>query len=186
MSQSAAAVPSAAPRVLPDQGSRVTRQARRRALRPFLMVGGVVAVIVASAGYWLHSGRIVSIDDAYVRAAKLAVSTDVSGIVSEVTVKEGQRVKQGEILLRLDQRPFQIALAGAKANMAQVALSMNAMKRDYERMQRDIEVKNAQVQSDQASFDRFASLVKGGGVTRSEYDDARFRLAANQASVSSL
>src|SRR5277367_1813026 len=102
MSQSAATVPAAAaPRVLPDQGgSRVTRRARRRALRPFLMVGGVIAVILASGGYWLHSGRIVSIDDAYVRAAKLAVSTDVSGIVAEVAVKEGQRVKQGEVLFR--------------------------------------------------------------------------------------
>ena len=187
MSQSAATVPAAAaPRVLPDQGSRVTRRARRKALRPFLMVGGVVAVIVASAGYWLHSGRIVSIDDAYVRAAKLSVSTDVSGIVSEVAVKEGQRVKTGDVLLRLDPKPFEIALAGAKANMAQVGLSMNAMKRDYQRMQRDIDAKSAQVQSDQASFDRFANLVKGGGVTRSEYDDARFRLVADHAAVESL
>jgi membrane fusion protein (multidrug efflux system) len=150
------------------------------------MVGGVVLVIVASAGYWLHSGRIVSIDDAYVRAAKLAVSTDVSGIVSEVAVKEGQHVNPGDVLFRLDQRPFQIALAGAKANMAQVALSMDAMKRDYQRMLRDSDAKNAQVQSDQASFARFASLIKGGGVTRSDYDDARFRLAADQASVESL
>ena len=61
MSQSAAAVPTAAPRVLPEQGSRVTRRARRRALRPFLMVGGVVAVIAASGAYWLHSGRIEGI-----------------------------------------------------------------------------------------------------------------------------
>src|SRR5208283_1788300 len=158
MSQSAATVPAAAaPRVLADQGSRVTRRARRRALRPFLMVGGVIAVIVASAGYWLHSGRIVSIDDAYVRAAKLAVSTDVSGIVSEVSVKEGQRVKQGEVLFRLDQRPFLIALAGAKANLVQVALSMDAMKRDYQRMLKDIDTRQAQVDSDQASFARFAS-----------------------------
>jgi len=186
MSQSAATVPTTAPRVMADQGSRVTRRARRRALRPFLMVGGVIAVMVASVGYWLHSGRIVSIDDAYVRAAKLAVSTDVSGIVAEVAVKEGQHVKAGEVLFRLDPRQFQIALAGAKANLAQVALSMDAMKRDYQRMERDVDAKQAQLESDQASLARFASLVHNGGVTRADYDDARFRVEVDRAALESL
>jgi membrane fusion protein (multidrug efflux system) len=186
MSQSATTAPGAAPRVIADQPSRVTRRARRKALRPFLMAGGVVAVLIASGTYWLTSGRIVSIDDAYVRAGKLAVSTDVSGIVAEVDVKEGQRVKKGEVLFRLDPRPFEIALDGAKANLAQIGLSMEAMKRDYQRMLRDIEAKQAQLEDDQASFARFASLVKSGGVTRADYDTARYKLAADSAAVESL
>ena len=60
------------------------------------------------------------------------------------------------------------------------------MKLDYKRMLRDVDVKQAQVQSDQANSDRFAGLVKGGGVTRAEYDNARFQLAANQQSVEAL
>ena len=88
--------------------------------------------------FWLNGGRIVSIDDAYVRAAKLAVSTDVSGIVEQVAVHEGQRVNTGDVLFRLDPRQFQIALDGAKANLAQIALTLDAMKRDYLRMLRDI------------------------------------------------
>jgi membrane fusion protein (multidrug efflux system) len=162
------------------------RQARTNILRPILMLGGIAVVAVASFMFWLQGGRIVSIDNAYVRAAKLAVATDVSGIVAEVAVKEGQRVKKGDLLFRLDAAPFSITVAGAEANLAQTALSMEAMKRDYQRMLRDIDAKLAVVQSDQASYDRFANLVKGGGVTRAETDDARFRLAANQAMVASL
>jgi membrane fusion protein (multidrug efflux system) len=60
------------------------------------------------------------------------------------------------------------------------------MKLDYKRMLRDIEVKQAQVDADQANFDRFANLVKGGGVTRAEYDNMRFQLAANKQSVEAL
>jgi membrane fusion protein (multidrug efflux system) len=161
------------------------REARSKVLRPLLMLGGIVVVVVASLFYWLHGGRVVSIDNAYVRAGKLAVATDVSGIVAEVAVREGQRVKKGDLLFRLDAAPFRIALAGAEASLAQMSLSMDAMKRDYQRMQRDTDAKLAQVQSDQASYDRFASLVKGGGVTRAEYDDARFKLAADQAAVES-
>jgi len=190
MSQTAATAPGSvatgpAPRVT-IVNNPLARRSRVRVWRSVLMLGGIAAVVVASGSFWLTGGRIVSIDDSYVRAAKLAVATDVSGIVAEVAVKEGQRVKQGDLLFRLDRRPFEIAHAGAVANMEQMALSMEAMKRDYLRMLRDTDAKLAQVQSDQASFDRFASLVKGGGVTRAEYDDARFRLAANQAAVESL
>ncbi len=42
------------------------------------------------------------------------------------------------------------------------------------------------MQSDQANFDRFATLVKSGGVTRAEYDNARFALLADQHAVESL
>ena len=162
------------------------RRLRARVLRPILMLGGIVVVAVASGVWWLASGRVVSIDNAYVRAGKLSVATDVPGIVQQVAVREGERVRQGEVLYRLDPRPFEIALDGAKANLAQVALQMDAAKRDYQRMLSDVEARQAQVQSDQANFDRYANLVKGGGVTRAEYDDARFRLAADQATVESL
>ena len=184
MSQTATA-PGTGPRLLPTD-TPLQREARSKLSRPLLMLGGVLVVAVGSFMFWLQGGRFISIDNAYVRAAKLAVATDIAGIVAEVAVKEGQRVKKGDLLFRLEPAHYQNILAGAEANLAQTALSMEAMKRDYQRMLRDIDTKLAVVQSDQASFDRFANLVKGGGVTRAEYDDARFRLAANQAAVASL
>jgi len=95
-------------------------------------------------------------------------------------------VTKGQVLFTLDARQFRIALDGAKADLAQTLLNIAAMKRDYQRMLRDIDARQAQVQSDQASYDRFAGLVKSGGVTRAEYDDARFKLAVDQQMVESL
>ncbi len=46
------------------------------------MMGGIAVVIAGVGYYWLTGGRVVSIDDAYVRAAKEVISTDVSGIVA--------------------------------------------------------------------------------------------------------
>jgi membrane fusion protein (multidrug efflux system) len=185
MSQTATTASGAAPRVgIAD--TPVRARASRNLARPVLMIGGVVVVILASLYFWLQGGRIVSIDDAYVRSAKLSVATDVSGIVAKVAVKEGERVTAGQLLFQLDPRPFQIALDGARAQVAEVALEVDAAKQDYQRMLRDVAVRQAQVQSDQAAYDRFANLVKGGGVTRSEFDDARFKLAADQASVDAL
>jgi membrane fusion protein (multidrug efflux system) len=103
-----------------------------------------------------------------------------------VPVHEGQRVKKGDLLLRLDPRPFEIALAGATANRNGMVSTLNAMKLDYKRMLRDVDVRQAEVDSDQASYDRYAGLVKNGGVTRADYDNARFKLMADKQAVAAL
>ena len=157
-----------------------------RLLRPLLMIGGIAVVIVGAGYFWLTGGRYVSIDNAYVRAAKVTVSTDVSGIVEQVAVKEGQQVHKGDVLIRLQHRQFQYALDGAKANVAQVALNLDAMKRDYVRMLRDADAKQAQVQSDESTANRLANLLKGGGVTRQDADDAHYKLVADQQALDSL
>jgi membrane fusion protein (multidrug efflux system) len=174
----------AAPRVA--EAPVRSRRMSRALLRPILMLGGIIVVAIGSGAYWLTGGRYVSIDNAYVRAAKEVVATDVSGIVQAVPVKEGQRVKKGDVLLRLDPQQFQIMVEAAKANLGGTVSDLNAKKLDYQRMLREVDVKQAQVQSDQANFERFANLVKSGGVTRAEYDNMRFQLAANQQGVTAL
>ena len=57
---------------------------RRRWLRPVLMLGGVLAVVVGSGVFWLQGGRHVGTDNAYVQADRLLVATDVSGVVSRI------------------------------------------------------------------------------------------------------
>jgi len=168
-----------------DTKKPAAKKARSRLLRPLLMLGGVAAVAIGAGYFWLHGGRYVSIDNAYIRADKLVLSTDVSGIIAQVPVKEGQQVKEGEILFRLDDRQFQIALRSAQADLAQTALQLEASKRDYDRMLKDVAQKQAQVNMDQARFDRAAGLVSRGDVSRQTYDDARFQLASDQHALSS-
>ncbi len=156
--------------------------ARRRVagLRPALMVLGVAAIAAATAGVWLQGGGGFGTDDAYVRAAKLSVSTDVSGIVADIAVHEGQTVRRGQVLFRLDPAPFENARRSARAGMQATGLRMEAEKRDYQRLLREGAAHQAQVQSDQADLARFAGLVKTGAVTRAEYDQARFKLDADR------
>lgn len=174
-------------RDLADQGTRpqAAPRSRRRLLRPALMLGGVLVVAAGSLGAWLYGGRTVSIDNAYVRADKIALATDVSGLIAEVPVHEGQVVRRGDVLLRLDNRQFAIALGSAQANLAQTGLQLDAMKRDYERMLRDVAAKNAQVGMDQARFDRANGLVARGDVSRQTHDDARFQLLVDQQTYES-
>ena len=175
-----------APRVIDKAPARQRRRLRLRLLRPILMLGGILVVAVGGFEWWFTGGRYVSIDDAYVQAAKLSVSTDVSGLVAEVAVHEGEHVARGQLLFRLDPRQFQIALEGARADLVQAGLTIESMKRDYRRMARDIEAKAAEVENDQANYGRYAGLVKSGAVTRAEYDSARFKLASDEQALAAL
>ena len=82
------------------------------------MVGGIA--------FWLTGGRYVGTDDAYIEANKLLVSTDVSGLVLDVDVNEGQKVHRGDVLFRLDPQPFRIALQQAQSHMDEVAQTIRS------------------------------------------------------------
>src|SRR5262245_41044655 len=82
----------------------------RQSLRKPLMIGVPLLVGAILLVGWLSGGRYVSTDDSYIHAAKLVVSSDVSGLVSDVYVHEGQRVRKSEALFRIDPKQFQIAV----------------------------------------------------------------------------
>ncbi|MGH7068865.1 MAG: efflux RND transporter periplasmic adaptor subunit [Acetobacteraceae bacterium] len=158
----------------------------RRWLRPILMVGGVVAVAVVALVLYLNGGTYVSTDDAYVQANKLAVSTDVSGIVSEVTVNQGEKVAKGQVLFRLDPLPFRITLDDAKANLAETAFTIAAMKQDYRHLQKEVASARIAMAQNGRTLQRDTWLRQAGGVPTANYEDARFRLGAAKAHVAAL
>jgi membrane fusion protein (multidrug efflux system) len=181
MSQTAQRVSAGTLLPAPPRAGRASR-----VLRPLLMLTGIALLAVVAAVLWLRNGGTVSVEDAYIRADKVAVSTDVSGIVAEVEVREGQAVRRGDVLFRLDDRPFRIAVAGAQGALAQVGLDVAAMRQDYQRATYDIQASAAQMQSDRTDYGRFAGLIGTGAVTQAETDQARFKLAADQQRVNAL
>jgi membrane fusion protein (multidrug efflux system) len=160
--------------------------ALRKRMRFILLVVVPVIAVVTGLVFYMMGGRYVSTDDAYVHAAKLMVSTDVSGLVSEVDVHEGQVVKAGDVLFRVDPRQFQIALDNVKASLAQTALSLQAMKQDYTRMQQDIAAQQSQVELDETTYARDAALLKTNAVAQSTYDQAHFTLDGDKSKLESL
>ena len=160
--------------------------ALRRRKRLLLMVVLPGLALLAAGLFYLAGGRYVSTNDAYIRASKLMVSTDVSGIVSSVDVHEGQLVRAGDVLFRLDPKQFQIALDNAKANLEQTSLNIRAMKQDYGRMQNDVAAEQAQVELDQTTFARDAALLRSATVSQSSYDQARYTLETDRAKLQAL
>lgn len=159
---------------------------KSKLLRRVLMIGGVIILLVLVLLYWLFSGGSVSITDTYVRAATVSLSTDVSGLVKSVDVRDNQRVKAGQALFRLAPSQFLIAIDAAQANLAEVKQQFYGAKHTYYGQVATVKAQEVMVQNDQLNYNRYASLVKSGGVTRAEYDNAKYQLAGAQAKLNAL
>jgi len=178
--------PSLAPVPEQREADVASEATRGRSLRIALMAAGIFMVVLGSLVFWLRGGRYASTDDALVGAAKVLVTTDVSGIVSKVDVHEGEAVKAGQVLFEIDPFQFQIALDNARANLNQVALTIQSMKDDYLVMLQNIAAQQAQVELDRVTNERNAALVNGDIVARATYDQSRFTLQLDQAKLASL
>ena len=159
---------------------------RRKLLRRVLMIGGVLVVTIISGVVYLTGGRYVGSDDSYVHANKLMVSTDVSGLVATVNVKEGQKVKAGEVLFTLDPQPFQIAVENAKAAVAGVVLDVESTRAMYRAALGQIAAQKAQVNVNQQTLNRYVALVKENAIAPIQVDTTRAALLSSQATLASL
>jgi membrane fusion protein, multidrug efflux system len=160
--------------------------ARRRILRRALMLGGVVIVLGGTAVAYLSGGRYVGTDDAYVKAAQLNVTTDVSGMVKTVEVKEGQRVSAGEVLFRIDPEPFQIALDNAKATELQAEMTVTSLRADYRRAQQQVHAQEALVNVAKTTLDSYEPLLKQKSIARTQWDQQQATYLSALATLNSL
>ncbi len=177
--------------VLPGLGTRVrdwaaSLWADRARLRRILMYWGLALIAAVAAVMYLTGGRYVTTDDAYVHAAKLMVSTDVSGLVKDVDVHEGQVVKKGDILFRLDPKPFQIALDTAKANLAQSVLDVESTRAQYHSILGQLASQQAQATLASTTYGRYAALARQNAISGTQVDQARGAMLSAQAMVGSL
>ena len=85
---------------------------------PWVKIIGVIVIIAAIAGgvyYYLSTENLESTDDAYTDGRALTISPQVSGYVVELLVNDNQRVKAGDVLVRIDPRPYLVARDQARA-----------------------------------------------------------------------
>src|SRR5258708_15479985 len=143
-----------------------------KTLRRVLLTAGPVLVLAGALFVYAPGGRYIPTDDAYVHAGKLTVATDVSGIVANVAVKESQQVDKGQVLFTLDQEPFQIALAGAQANLGTVRNQLTTLQATYRQKQAQIEQAKTDVAFFETTFQRQQDLLKRGVASQAAYGQA--------------
>ncbi len=169
----------------PAAPERTSRASPRRWLRPALF--SLLPVALIAGAYWyVTGGQVISMDDAYIEADQVGISTDVSGIVKEVDVADNQHVQPGQVLYRLDDLPFRLALQRTEAQIGTVRNDLHGLGADYQ----DVQAQITQAQDDVAYYtselSRQQDLLTAHVASQSAFDAARRNLQNAQQKQASL
>jgi membrane fusion protein, multidrug efflux system len=164
-------VPEAPPAPLAADGGRPGRTGKTR-LRAWLLIGGLVVALVAGLAFYLHGGRYESTDDASLQAGQGAVAANVSGQVIAIAVHENQIVKAGQLLFRIDPRPYQAAVDQATAELADARAQIQSRRANYQQGQAEIQAAQARLAYATGEAARQKQLLAEGISSQNQYDQA--------------
>jgi membrane fusion protein, multidrug efflux system len=168
----AAAPPAQAAPIAPAVEGEQPAPAKNR-LRRLLLASAGLLVLGAGAyfgwGYWTVGRFEVSTDDAYVQADNTTIAPKVSGYLATVLVGDNEPVKSGEVLARIDDRDYQVALDSAKADVAAAQAAIASKLAAIDAQQSAIDSAKATIAVDEANETfaeqenkRYADLAKTG------------------------
>src|SRR6202021_4072128 len=110
---------------------------------------------VAGGGYvyWDSTSHFETTDDAFIAARQFAVAPKVAGYITAVPVTDNEHVAAGDVIARIDDRDYRIALEQAEAQVA-------AARASIENIDAQLNVQQAQISANQAQVDQTqAALV---------------------------
>ena len=174
------ASPTPRPKLAADPRRRLMAGMRR--YRRFLLLV-VLPLVAAVAGFtfYLNGGRYVTTDDAYVGAQKVLITSDVSGKIISVTVKEGQQVTTGDTLFQIDPVPFQLALAQARARLEDAKTSHSNLVANVALYSQTLEIVNSGIALKQRDVERKNALVKSQAGSQLDLDNSATAMVTAQA-----
>jgi membrane fusion protein, multidrug efflux system len=156
-----------------DKNISTQKSPTRKTKRLLLLVLFPAIVIATSLGFYLNGGRYVKTDNAYVKAHKVPVSAEVSGMVQQVMVRENESVAAGQILFKLDPAPYQVAVDKAQAKVSQAKTDFAALKASYQEKQAEIKLARTKYDFAKSDQKRQVELAANKLVSASTLDTVR-------------
>ncbi len=148
-------------------------------LTRFTLLIVVPLLILLGVGYWMvTSGQFVSTENAYVKSSIIAISPSLDGRVTEVFVSDNQRVEAGDVLFRLNSRPYEIAFDQSLARMAAVSQEIEQRRAEYFQVRAEMDETSERVSFFTREFERQQELSARGVATKTKLEEAEFNLAA--------
>ncbi len=165
-----------------DRPAVTAPPANRRRLILSAVIVTVLGVLAYYAYGYITTGRFFeTTDDAYIQADMVTVSARVAGQVGAVAVGDNQTVRAGDVLVQLDDRDLQVAVAQAAADIASAEADITALRAQIQAQSSAIQAADADVTvADSASgfaraeTQRYSDLVRTGtgSIQRAQQADA--------------
>ena len=177
--------------------ARKPRLSLRDQLRqhPYLAAGGALAlVLLIAAGvlWWLHARQYESTDDAFIDTRSISVASQLAGTIVDVPVTDNEVVPAGAVLVKIDPRDYQAALAQARAQAEQATASIANFDAQIAAQQARIDAARKQVIQAQAALtfsrqqsDRAQDLLSRGAGTEQNAQQTASDLRQKEAAYAS-
>lgn len=154
-----------------------SRKPRRRSLLRYpLMIALPLVLVAAGAWYWVVGGRWASTDNAYVQQNKVLVAPEVEGRIAEVRVGQNQTVRPGDVLFRIDDASYRIALEKADGAVALARLQVEELRTRLKDARLKADTARNTLAFQEVQFGRQDKLRQTGNATEAQYDTARHDL----------
>jgi membrane fusion protein (multidrug efflux system) len=186
----------AAEALLPAAAASATQPvaAKKLNLRKLLFAGAAISALAGTAwygwDYWTVGQYLVSTDDAYVKADSTTIAPKVTGYLNQVLVKDNEQVRTGQVLARIDDRDFKVALDQAKADVAAANATIASKQAQLDVQQAVINAAKATIDVDQATVTfaaqdnkRYTDLAASGSGSVQNAQQAQARIASAQATL---
>ncbi|EGQ7940582.1 HlyD family secretion protein [Vibrio vulnificus] len=132
---------------------------------------------------WQYSDSHPSTEDAYVRAKILSVAPQVQGQVVTVEAKDFQAVNKGDLLLKIDARPYLLAVKQAKAAYQLAVQQHDVADKQVTEAVAGLDAARSNLKEAQLEYKRIDSLVARKLASAQDLDTAKNKLANAQASL---
>ncbi len=154
----------------PTAGKR-RLMSRRGLLRLSLLIIVPLVITAAALEYWLQSQQYVSTENAYVKTKIARLASEVSGRVLTVNADAHLKVKKDDILVSLDDRPFEIAVKHAKAELDASRREIEVLNASLNEARTELEEAKDRAVYFRKRFERQINLAKQGITTQTRQDE---------------
>lgn len=175
------------------------KQKKLRKLRTRNIVLNIVCILLAGSGLWWtvnYFWRYINYEitnDAFIDQYVAPLNIRVSGYIKEVRFKEHQYVRQGDTLLILDNREYQIRVKEAEAALLDAHGSQSVLHSGIETSHTNIAVQDANIAEAKAQlwqleqdYHRFERLLKEKSVPQQQFEQTKAAYEAAQARYQAL
>jgi len=129
-------------------------------LKRFLLLILLPSIIVlTTAGYFYSLGRFVKTENAYVKAPIVSVQSQLPGRVEYVFVKDNQRVKKGQKLLKIETQKLELDLIEQEQNLLSIIKELENRKLKYNEAKEEIKLAREEIKFYFSEMARIKSLV---------------------------
>ncbi|MEY8097244.1 HlyD family secretion protein [Falsihalocynthiibacter sp. S25ZX9] len=182
--------------VTPDLETQKTTETKppkrlvKRVVLALVAVGALAGIVDFGHTYWTSGRFMIETDDAYVTADTTLISSRVQGYVSEVSVKQNDIVKAGDVLVRLDDGDYLLALELAKERVltadqtiGRFGAQITAAEAGVAQAEAMKSVAEAQVRAAKSKWDRSQQLATRKVASQAQLDSSTEALETTTASL---